>query len=458
MRKKLIIFFIVVLIFSFSACTRRTSIDREAARRMEPVTLNYWRVFDDRDDFKEIIDRYTSIHTNVTINYRKLRYEEYEMEILHALAEDRGPDILSIHNTWVRKYQNKLAPMPPQTSMAYLVDIGKLKPEIVPQLRNNPSPSVSQLRNTFLDVVVNDAVIDGKVYGLPLSVDTLAMFYNRDLFNRANIIEPPSYWNRQFQTNVRDLTRVDANLNILQAGVAMGEAYNIERSMDILSVLMMQNGAEMMTGNQVTFQRSPSNALDRNPSLEALRFYIDFSDPNKEVYSWNENLSNSIEMFTQGKLAIMFGYAYHLPMIKAQAPRLNFSVASLPQIEGSKGTPFEKNYANYWIETVSHKSEHINEAWDFIKFATQAEHVESYLNKTNKPTALRSLITKQSEENEEIRVFINQLLTAESWYRGINPEAAENAFKIMIREAVIGAQPLMNAINTAASRINQTIR
>ncbi len=457
MNKKLIFFLIIVFVLTLGGCACKTITDREASQRMQPITLNYWRVFDGPDDFREIIDKYKALHPNITINYRKLRFEEYEMEILHALAEDRGPDIFSIHNTWLGKYQNKLASLPPKTTMVYLVDVGTIRSEIVPQVRDNPSPTINQIRNIFLDVVAKDVVIDNKIYGLPLSVDTLAMYYNRDLFNRAGITEAPIYWDRAFQENIRNLTRQDANQNIAQAGVAMGGADNIERATDILAILMMQNGAKMITDNQVTFQRALADS-NRNPGLEALRFYVDFASINKEVYSWNESLPNSLEMFAQGNLAIMFGYSYHLPLIKALSPRLNFSIASLPQIEGSKGTPFEINFANYWVEVVSHKSDHINEAWDFIKFASQSEQVESYLENTNKPTALRSLVNQQSEENEEIRVFINQLLTSESWYRGRNPEAAEQAIKTMIKEAILGDRELIEIINAGASRVNQTIR
>jgi multiple sugar transport system substrate-binding protein len=456
--KKIIIFIFLIISFIFISSACKTTTNKEADERMKPITLNYWRVFDGKDDFQEIINNYNRLHPNITINYRRLRYEEFENEILNALAEDRGPDIFSIHNTWLRKYQTKLAPMPASTKMAYLVDVGTIKTEIIPQVRENPSLTPNQLKNVFLDVVYKDVVLDdNKIYGLPLSVDTLAMFYNRDLFNRAGITEAPKYWNRQFQETVRNLTKQDANQNIIQSGVAMGGVYNIERSIDILSVLMMQNGANMMTGDQVTFQKIPALMTDRNynPGLEALRFYTDFSSINKEVYSWNEDLPDSLEMFTQGNLAIMFGYSYHLPIVKSLSPRLNFAVSSLPQIENS---PYNLNFANYWIEVVSHKSEHINEAWDFIKFASSPEQVVSYLNKTNKPTAIRSLINKQSEENEEIRVFINQLLTADSWYRGKNPEAAETAFKLMINNALNSDEELINIMNIAASRINQTIK
>src|SRR6056297_3476762 len=105
MIKKISILFLFIFVFIFFFSGFKITTDEEAKEKMQSITLNYWRVFDGQDDFKEIIEKYNAIHPNITIKYRKLRYDEYENEILHALAEDRGPDIFSIHNTWVKKYQ-----------------------------------------------------------------------------------------------------------------------------------------------------------------------------------------------------------------------------------------------------------------------------------------------------------------------------------------------------------------
>src|SRR3989338_10312301 len=86
-------------------------VDKKTQEAMKPVTLNYWRVWDGQDAFDDIIKNYNSLHPFITINYRKLRYSEYESELLNALAEDRGPDIFSIHNTWTKKYLGKITPM-----------------------------------------------------------------------------------------------------------------------------------------------------------------------------------------------------------------------------------------------------------------------------------------------------------------------------------------------------------
>lgn len=464
MKKKIII---LPLIFTFLLTSGFGCklVDQQTQDAMKPITLTYWRVYDGEDAFDEILKAYKQLHPFITINYRKLRYSEYESELINALAEDRGPDIFSIHNTWTKKYLGKITPMPATITMAYPVTRGTIKKEVVPELRTTKSLGLNDIKNNFVDAVYQDVVIpalnqttkqyEQKVYGLPLSVDTLAMYYNKDLFNNAGIAEPPIYWNNTFQQDVKKMTKQDDKGEIVQSGASLGGTNNIERYSDILSILMMQNGSVMMDDSgQALFNRIPSTFKDQkyNPGLEALRFYSDFANPAKEVYAWNKNLNNSLNMFTQGKLGVMFGYAYHLPTIKAQAPKLNFGIAKLPQIEGN--TPV--NFANYWIETVSSKSKYQGEAWDFIQFATQADQVKTYLAKAKKPTALRALVNAQVDDLD-IGVFAEQVLTAKSWYKGTDSNAMEKIFADMIDAVVLAQDRIENVMNLGANKVEQTI-
>lgn len=456
--KNKIIAISLLLLFILTSGFGCKGVDKKVQEAMKPITLEYWRVFDGPDTFEEIIKNYNQIHPFITIKYKKLRYEEYEDELLNALAEDRGPDMFSIHNTWMTKYKNKIEPLPEQITMAYPVEQGSIKKEIIPELRTKRTIGPKQLKDIFVDVVSHDVVFDdNKIYGLPMYVDTLALYYNRTLLNNAGIATIPKYWNSEFQQSVKKLTKHDNRYGIIQSGVSLGGSDNIERYSDILSLLMMQNGAIMLNdSNQVQFHAIPPAFKDDdyNPGLEALRFYTDFSNPTKEVYSWNEDLNSSMEMFISGNLALTFSYSYSLEDIKNRAPKLNFSVAKMPQIEGN---PVDINFANYWIEVVSKKSEYTNEAWDFINFATSQEQVTNYLDKTNKPTALRSIISKQEIEKPELSIFTNQTLTARSWYQGANPQAMEKIMGEMIDSIVNKESELIEAINLAASKVQQTI-
>lgn len=437
----------------------------ETENAMKPISLKYWRVFDGEDAFDEIIRNYRALHPYVNIEYRKLRYAEYEKELLEAMAEDKGPDIFSIGNSWVGKYESKIEPLPEKITMVYPVEKGTLKKEVVPELRTTKTITLKELKDQFVDVVVDDVVISVKneetgklkeaIMGIPLSADALAVYYNRDLLNNSGIAVPPAYWNKDFQEAIKKLTKQDINGQVIQSGIALGGGKNIERSGDILAALMLQNGAELMSEGRVAFDRIPAAfAGERyNPGIEALRFYTDFSNPAKEVYTWNKDLTGSLNMFLSGRLAMMIGYAYHLPTIKSQAPKLKVGIAKLPQIEGSGQTV---NFANYWVEVVSKKSQYKDEAWDFIQFAAKPENAKSYLLKTGKPPALRSLIDEMKEE-EEMGIFTEEILTAKSWYHGKDPLAADEIMAALIDDTAAGADKIENLISQAATKVQQTI-
>jgi len=455
MRKKIIgllLLFVFIITTGFGCKPSTTALQA----KMTPISIEMWGTEDDSDAFTEIINSYKVLHPFITINYRKFRLDEYEDELLNAFAEDRGPDIFFIHNTWIKKYESKLVPMPAQITMVFPVVQGTIQKETVPQERTAASLTLNDLKNNFVDVVSRDVVSDNQIWALPMSVDTLALYYNRDLLNNAGLTDVPKYWNRDFQQSVKKLSRQDIKGGIVQSGVALGGSQNISRFSDILSVLMMQNGATMLSDDGgVLFNQVPVGASDTsyNPGAAALKFYTDFSNPIKEVYSWNGELTNSFEAFISGNLAFMFSYSYQLPVIKARAPKLNFGISPLPQIEGAVKNI---NFANYWVEGVSKKSKYTNECWDFIQYMTKAENVKSYLDKTKKPTALKSLISAQRQDLE-IGVFADQVLTAKSWYKGYNVKAAEAALGEMIDEVVADDTKIMQAMNMAASRVQQTI-
>jgi len=422
---------------------------------LNPIGLKWWGVFDDPGDLQTLISDYKKIHPNITVNYRKLRFAEFETELLDALAEDRGPDIISLHNTWVTKYLSKLKSLPKKTKMAYEVTQKSLgfKEETLIEVRENTSITPAQLKNAFIDVVYGDVVKSGKIYGLPLSVDTLILFYNRDLLNNAGIPLPPNDW-LTLQENVKALTYQNQDGDLIQSGIALGTADNVERAVDILSLLMMQNGAQMTIEGQITFGLVPPGFPDKsyNPGPEAIKFYTDFANPSKEVYTWNKKFPDSIDAFAQGRVAMIFGYSYHVPYLEAKRQgKLNYGITGIPQIEGRP----EVNFANYWVQSVSEKSKHVNEAWDFIQFISGKSEAKKYLEKTLKPTALRSLIEGQMND-DRLKVFADQVLTSKSWYKGDNATAAENALKDMITSINNGAK-LKESIELATHKIQQTL-
>jgi ABC-type glycerol-3-phosphate transport system substrate-binding protein len=465
--------------FTLTGCQILQAPDTTMKNYTQPITLNVWGVYDSSDDLAPLIKAYKSSYPYVTVQYTRFRYDEYKQALLEAFATDRGPDIFAIQNTWVTEYQKKglVSPLPSKITMAHQIVSGTFNKQVTQQLEPKVSLTIPELKKKFIDVVYHDVVIKKtdpatkisteNIYGLPMSADTLALFYNKDLFNNAGITNPPQYWDNDFQQMVKKLTKQDNKAQIIQSGAALGGGDNIERATDILSVLMMQSGADMMDDNgNVKFSYVPEN-LKREvaPGAEALRFYTDFASPAKEVYCWNSQLPNSIDLFTQGKLAMLFGYSYMLPTIAANGPKVNFAISSLPQIKDNSTV----NFANYWVYAVSTKilsnpdnlikgkfyaQQKQDTAWDFIQYITAEQQVKDYLNSTGRPTALRSLIDGQKSK-EKLGIFADQLLTAKSWYKGSGPITAETFMKEMINNVVTSKMTLEEAISKAAQKISQ---
>ncbi len=447
-------------------CTKGPDAATVAASKR--ADLRIWSAVDDEDVHEKILTDYRKQHPFVSIEYRRFRLEEYEDQLINSLAEDRGPDIFLIHNTWVGKYRSKILPMPPTTKIAMQSVQGTIKKEVVYAIATEPTVSTRQFKNDYPDTVTRDflRVVDvskdpdkhdfqPRVVGIPLSVDTLAMYVNKDLLNAAGVATVPESWDA-FQDAVAKLVKQDAKGDILQAGAAIGTGQNVERAPDILSVLMLQNGAVMSTTDgSPAFQTIPSNlsGRDQPPSYQALTFYTDFANPAKKVYTWNAKQPNSLDAFIQGKTAFLFGYSYHLPIIKARAPKLNLTIAKLPQIAGNPTV----NFANYWAWTVSKKTKNSDIAWNFLNFMRRPEESKTYLDLAKRPAALKSQLTAQLE-NEDVGVFASQVLTSQSWYRGNDPRAADAAFVELIETALTTApEELAKIVNAAADKISQTI-
>ncbi len=92
-----------------------------------------------------------------------------------------------------------------------------------------------------------------------------------------------------------------------------------------------------------------------------------------------------------------------------------------------------------------------------MQFLANGEQVKKYLAKAKRPTALRSLITPELQ-NEDLAIFAGQTLTATSWYKGKDAVSAERAFVEMIESTVSGALPPKEALKFSAERVNQTIK
>ncbi len=393
------------------------------------ASLEFWGVYDDRQTLTALINAFKGAEPGIKVNYRQFSYADYEKSLIDALASGTGPDLIMIDNTWLAKHRDILSPMP-ATSGSKTVQFFTL----------------SDFQKQFVDVVSKDLVYQDKIYAIPLYVDTLALFYNKDMFNTAGITAPPKTW-EDFNNDVELLTKFDTKDNIIQAGAAMGTARNVNRSSDILSELMIQNGTKMTneTNTAATFTRSVNSTL---VGENALQYYTDFANPAKKVYTWNDDQHYSIDAFVEGSLAMMFNYSHQIPVVQGRFNRLNFGIAPVPQFSELN----TKNFASYWAVGVSAQSKNQNAAWRFLNYLGSHDGSLAYVTAASRPSARRDIIDVQRND-PKLGVFAVQALSAKSWYQ-VDNNAIDQIFADMIDDVNLKRQALKSAIRSAESKVN----
>ncbi len=398
----------------------------------ERVELTWWKPFDDPRYAQPLLEEFHQKTPNIRVTYVQKNIETYEDELVDALAAGSGPDIFSIHNDWLPKHQDKLAAAPAGVM------------------------SLREFKESFVEVANFDLVSEEKIYALPLAMDVLALYYNKDILASAGIARSPQSWEEVVNLTPK-LTRIDSQGNFVRQAIALGAADNINRSTDILSLLMLQNGTPFYSPDRF------SATLDQNlrdesgnpfsPGTRALEFYTQFANPAKTTYTWNNRSNNSIEAFSSGKVAMILSYSYLRPVLSGKAPFLNYGIAAAPQID-PQGTRI--NYANYWAEGVSKQSRHTEAAWQFLKFITSREVLPKYYEVQKQASSRIDLLEGQLAD-PEIGVFAEQALSARSFYKS-DSDAVESILVQMINDVVLRNISAQEAIRAAAQKINLLLR
>ncbi|OGL72586.1 hypothetical protein A3C96_02595 [Candidatus Uhrbacteria bacterium RIFCSPHIGHO2_02_FULL_60_10] len=456
MRRPLLAFIAAALLLSGAGCPLL-----QTPVKIVPKTLNYWRSADQPGALSDVITAYEKLHPNVKIVTKYVPPEDFDRLILEALAEDRGPDLFSIPNYALRSYQGKLMPMPAEVQVPTLtVDKNK---KVVAVNQKTTLPTLRVVTNDYVEAVLDDIRFwwasdnpeiksSDRFWGLPLGLGNLALFYNRTLLKKAALEKPATSWS-EFSEQAAKLTTFDNEGNISQSGAAIGKP-NARYSADLLLAIAAQYGAEISSDYGPTFHVKPPNySGEEQPMLPALRFVRSFADRNTTNYSWNESMPDSLVAFAAEKTAFYLGFPEDTRLVAERSPKLDLGLAPLPQVNPQRPV----NIAKYHVEVVSARTAHPNEAWDFINFAAQADHVRSYLAATNRPAALRSLLNEQLT-NQLAGPFASQALVSQSWYHGQDYAAADRAVaELLINEPPFDAPDnWIPVVNQAAGTVTDT--
>ncbi|MFA5792888.1 MAG: extracellular solute-binding protein [Candidatus Gracilibacteria bacterium] len=394
--KRTISFFLlfsVLLTGLLTGCSTKTA--QTTNQTGEQITLTFYGLFDNSEIYEPFIQSYETANPNVTILYKKFTDSTAYLDlIINELAEGEGPDIFMMHNDWFPKHYKKLTPAP------------------------DTIVNTEVFRSAFVDVTSDDLIIPDetgteKVWGLPLYIDTLALFYNDDHFEEALPSQgAPSVTWEGIKNDVSLLNREDQSFERFErSGIAMGRSDNILRAFDIFMALLLQYKVDLYDGTltEVVFDSDPN-------MLSALNLYTSFALPSQKNYSWNKYLADAnsgekeLVTFAKGKLSMLLGYSFtyediinEINTLKAKGEGTidinSVKIQEIPQVyDPQSSTETRKTYANYFVPVVSRTSKNQEEAWKFLASMVTEGNLRTYNQLTHRPSALRSLIKEQMQD------------------------------------------------------------
>lgn len=389
-RKKIIVIAVVVILLLLIILLVIKFLPKKDSGQVKNITLNYWGLWEEKEILQPIFDDYQKSHPNLTISYIKQDPKQYRERLQAAVDRGDGPDIFRFHNTWMPMLINVLSPIP--KTIYTDEEFGK----------------------TFYPVAVEDLKREGNIYGIPLEIDGLLLFYNEDMLKGANIAVPKTW--SDVQTAVNKLT-VKEKDRIVTAGIALGTAENIEHFSDILGLMLLQNGTQPSRSLFTCTDKSTTSC-----AVETLTFYRKFAETPNNV--WDETLDNSLLSFAGGKVAMIIAPSWEVFSIKEidKSNTINFKVAPVPQLPCENEPCPSVNWATYWVEGVSNKSSNSAASWEFLKYLSQAQTEQKLFAEQVKYRKLfgepysRVDLGKNLNDNQYLAPLIAEAPTMKSYY------------------------------------------
>lgn len=411
----LIAIFVVIIFLAFLGFSGKLPLP-SSKDKINYGSVTFWGTIPSAT-MQKVISEKLSADKSISITYVQKPKATFEKEFVEALATGTGPDLFLLDQDDILKSLNKIAPISYQ------------------------SITERDFKNLFIEEGELFLRPEG-IAALPFTIDPLVMYWNRDLFTNAGVVNPPTKWSELYTLAPR-LTVRDRAGGISQSLVAFGTYDNVTHAKEILSMLMLQAGKSIVTtspGGLVADVSPEGN--DTNPAARAVSFYNEFSNNTKDSYSWNRSLAPSRSAFEAGDLALYFGYASEYSDIKKKNPHLNFDVAVMPQVETIiKKTTFGHMQGIAIVKAAKNPTGALRAA----VLLSNKEVVSSLAQKLALPPARRDLlVVKQTDPI--LAIFYDSALISRAW---LDPSAAETdaLFRDMISDINSGRLKLSQGLS-----------
>ncbi|MBC8079455.1 MAG: ABC transporter substrate-binding protein [Gorillibacterium sp.] len=292
----------------------------------KPVELTFWGDWsgEGQKQFEIMADAFNKSQDKIRVKY--VLQQDMITKFLTAATSGGSPDILF----WDRWRTSLYAPK------------NVLHPINEYMTRDGVNSS------DYYDEALKELSLGDNLYGLPLTVDARALFYNKKLLAEAGV-QPPTTW-EELAVAAKKLTKWNGN-KLEVAGFSMGDP-------GLFNMYLQQAGSQMLTDDGKTnFNTAQGKSV--------LEFWNRMMNVDK-VYKngFEQGLGEGQDAFVTGKLAMQYTGPWMLTTYKKYGKDLEFGIVPPPAgPNGDKGSVM----GGFGL-VIPEGSKHKDEAWEFMKW------------------------------------------------------------------------------------------
>ncbi|MEW9673004.1 sugar ABC transporter substrate-binding protein [Ammoniphilus sp. 3BR4] len=413
MLKKLRISAIVLILVLLSACVPRSSEDRSKSRldqgmssdsQIEITLWDYFFTADRRTEALEtLIYNYQRFHPNVKIKRITVPFGDMVNKLLLSSATGELPDLILVDNPYHQMF----------AAAGMLEDISE-------------RVEVWGEKDLYFSEAWASNEYKGKVYGIPMGSNNLALYYNADLLHAAGL-KPPSNWD-ELKDAARKLTKPGVY------GFQVTAVHNEQTTYSFLPFLW-QSGSDLMN-------------FDSPGTVEAVKLWkemVDNGTMSKDIL--HQDLLTTNSQFASGHVAMMVNGGWMMEILEKEAT-FKWGVVNLPKNKKEATVLGGENWA------ITSTSKQKDTAWDFIRFSQEEENLKEFLLLTGRIPARKDLIRDPAWQSDPNRkVFVDSMNITKSRAFGSNYPEISKVMQGMIQQVVRGYLSPEDAVKEAGKKI-----
>ena len=381
----------------------------------DPVTIHIWAVDKPNQPTPALVADFNKTHKDIKVEYREIQFQDLMSDVMRAYSVGKAPDIYAVDvpfNAMLAAHDTLLD----LTDRVQASDTIHIKDYY-------PGP-------------VESATWKGKLYGVPKSTNTIALYYNADMYKAAGIAEPPKTWD-DLLADAKKLTNRDKDIY----GLAFSAQATEEGTFQFLPWLQMAGGSWQKVNGEAGVK-----------ALTYFKTILDNGLASPDTLSRSQ--WDSTSTFIAGNAAMSISGPWELGRM-AQEAKFDYRVALLP-VEKEGGTRSSAMGDYNWV--IFKTTKHPDEAFKVLEYLASQDK-DMYQRFGQLPPEMNVEIPPTGNDNMDsaLKAFQEQLKYAQP--RGPSAEwpKISKAIQDALQAALTGAQTPQAALDQAQAKIDATL-